>query len=105
LIPEFDGAVSSLDGKKAFWTDTPREQHDNACSQSGNTGRPTLTCGPGLNRTWFMAKRWLREGLNTRLDSALELAAAYWGACHQTENHAQAVNVLLEKRQPVFTGT
>lgn len=51
-----------------------------------------------------MAKRLLREGLNTRLDSVLELAAAYQGACHQTEDHAEAVNALLEKRAAVFNG-
>lgn len=51
-----------------------------------------------------MAKRLLREGLNTRLDSLLELAAAYQGACHQTEDHAEAVNSLLERRDAVFTG-
>ncbi|MFT7596770.1 MAG: enoyl-CoA hydratase/carnithine racemase [Paracoccaceae bacterium] len=51
-----------------------------------------------------MAKRLLREGMNTRLDSLLELAAAYQGACHQTEDHMEAVEALLDKRQPVFTG-
>lgn len=51
-----------------------------------------------------MAKRLLREGLNTRLDSVLELAAAYQGASHQTEDHAEAVDALLEKRAPKFTG-
>ncbi|MFY0312138.1 crotonase/enoyl-CoA hydratase family protein [Leisingera sp. D0M16] len=51
-----------------------------------------------------MAKRLLREGLNTRLSSVLELAAAYQGACHQTMDHDEAVNALLEKRSPVFTG-
>ena len=51
-----------------------------------------------------MAKRLLREGLNTRLDSLLELAAAYQGACHQTEDHAEAVDALLEKRSASFTG-
>jgi enoyl-CoA hydratase/carnithine racemase len=51
-----------------------------------------------------MAKRLLREGLNTRLDTVLELAAAYQGACHQTEDHMEAVEALLEKRAPVFTG-
>ncbi|OBY25316.1 crotonase/enoyl-CoA hydratase family protein [Leisingera sp. JC1] len=51
-----------------------------------------------------MAKRLLREGLNTRLDTVLELAAAYQGACHQTEDHAEAVVSLLEKRDANFTG-
>jgi len=51
-----------------------------------------------------MAKRLLREGLNTRLDSLLELAAAYQGAAHQTEDHEEAVVSLLEKRDAVFEG-
>ena len=51
-----------------------------------------------------MAKRLLREGLNTRLDTLLELAAAYQGACHQTEDHEEAVAALLEKRSAEFTG-
>ena len=51
-----------------------------------------------------MAKRLLREGLNTRLDTVLELAAAYQGACHQTADHEEAVDALLEKRDAVFTG-
>ncbi len=51
-----------------------------------------------------MAKRLLREGLDTRLDSLLQLAAAYQGACHQTEDHAEAVDALLSKRKAEFTG-
>ena len=51
-----------------------------------------------------MAKRLLREGLNTRLESLLELAAAYQGACHQTQDHDEAVDALLEKRAPNFLG-
>lgn len=51
-----------------------------------------------------MAKRLLREGLNTRLDTVLELAAAYQGACHQTEDHEEAVDSLLEKRTAQFKG-
>ncbi|MFD0857857.1 crotonase/enoyl-CoA hydratase family protein [Roseovarius aquimarinus] len=51
-----------------------------------------------------MAKRLLREGLVSRFDGLLELAAAYQGACHQTEDHAEAVDALLEKRAPKFTG-
>lgn len=51
-----------------------------------------------------MAKRLLREGLNTRLSSLLELAAAYQGACHETADHGEAVNALLEKRTATFCG-
>ncbi|MGF1561127.1 MAG: crotonase/enoyl-CoA hydratase family protein [Geminicoccaceae bacterium] len=52
-----------------------------------------------------MAKRLLREGLNTRLDSLLELAAAFQGACHQTRDHDEAVASLLDKREAQFDGT
>lgn len=51
-----------------------------------------------------MAKRLMREGLNTRLDSVLQLAAAYQGASHQTEDHAEAVASLLDNREAHFTG-
>ncbi len=51
-----------------------------------------------------MAKRLLREGLDTRLSSVLQLAAAYQGACHQTADHEEAVDALLGKRAASFTG-
>ncbi|MBK1635384.1 crotonase/enoyl-CoA hydratase family protein [Rhodovulum adriaticum] len=51
-----------------------------------------------------MAKRLIREGMTTRLESVMELAAAYQGACQQTEDHAEAVDAILEKRPPVFSG-
>lgn len=51
-----------------------------------------------------MTKRLMREGLHLRLDSLLELSAAYQGAVHQTRDHAEAVSALLEKRRPTFKG-
>ena len=51
-----------------------------------------------------MTKRLMREGLNSDLASLLELSAAYQGACHQTMDHEEAVNALLEKRAGRFTG-
>lgn len=51
-----------------------------------------------------MAKRLLREGLHTRLDSLLQLSAIYQGVCHQTEDHAEAVLALLERREAAFHG-
>lgn len=51
-----------------------------------------------------MTKRLLREGMTTTLDSLLELAAAYQGACHQTEDHMEAVTAFLDKRDPEFSG-
>ncbi|MCP5370962.1 MAG: crotonase/enoyl-CoA hydratase family protein [Hyphomicrobiales bacterium] len=51
-----------------------------------------------------LAKRLLREGQHTRIGPLLELSATYQAACHQTADHAEAVNALLEKRSPTFTG-
>ncbi len=49
-------------------------------------------------------KRLLREGMNLNFDQLLELAAGYQGICHQTEDHAEAVSALLEKRPAAFKG-
>lgn len=51
-----------------------------------------------------MAKRLLREGLTAGLPAVLQLAAAYQGASHQSEDHSEAVNALLEKRSGKFSG-
>jgi enoyl-CoA hydratase/carnithine racemase len=52
-----------------------------------------------------MGKKLMREGLHMRIDSLLEMSAAFQSICHQTEDHEEAVNALLEKRPPVFHGT
>jgi enoyl-CoA hydratase/carnithine racemase len=51
-----------------------------------------------------MAKRLLREGMTNTLPSILQLAAAYQAACHHTDDHAEAVDALLERRPGNFTG-
>jgi enoyl-CoA hydratase/carnithine racemase len=51
-----------------------------------------------------MAKRLLREGMHTRLDTLLELSAAYQTLSHQTADHVEAVSAFLEKRPAVFGG-
>ena len=49
-----------------------------------------------------LSKRLLREGMHTRLDTLLEMSAAFQSLAHQTPDHREAVNAFLEKRQPVF---
>ncbi|MGB3068373.1 MAG: crotonase/enoyl-CoA hydratase family protein [Ottowia sp.] len=49
-----------------------------------------------------MTKRLMREALHTRLDTLLELSAAYQALAHKTPEHAEAVNAFLEKREPRF---
>ncbi|HIM58025.1 MAG TPA: crotonase/enoyl-CoA hydratase family protein [Gammaproteobacteria bacterium] len=56
--------------------------------------------GHGLRLT----KRLLREGQHMRLDSLLELSAAFQSIAHHTEDHGEAVNAFIEKRDPKFTG-
>jgi enoyl-CoA hydratase/carnithine racemase len=48
--------------------------------------------GPALR----MAKRLLREGQHTRLDSLLELSAALQGAAHHTAEHTAALESFLQ---------
>ncbi len=45
-----------------------------------------------------LTKRLLREGQHMRLDSLLELSAAYQALSHHTEDHVESVNAFLEKR-------
>jgi enoyl-CoA hydratase/carnithine racemase len=47
--------------------------------------------GPALR----MAKRLLREGQHTRLDTLLEMSAAMQALAHQTPEHAQAIDAFL----------
>lgn len=51
-----------------------------------------------------LAKRLLREGMHTRLDTLLEMSAAFQALSHQTADHREAVAAFLEKRQPIFAG-
>ncbi|ABE36501.1 enoyl-CoA hydratase/isomerase family protein [Paraburkholderia xenovorans LB400] len=50
-----------------------------------------------------LTKRLLREGQHMRLDSLLEMSAAYQALAHHTHDHLEAVNAFLEKRAPQFT--
>lgn len=49
-------------------------------------------------------KNLLRQGRSVTYDTALELAAATQAQMHHTEDHAEGVAALIEKRVPVFKG-
>ncbi|MEE4379531.1 MAG: crotonase/enoyl-CoA hydratase family protein [Candidatus Competibacteraceae bacterium] len=51
-----------------------------------------------------MTKKLIREGQHLRLDSLLELSAAFQALAHHTVDHQEAVTALLEKRTATFTG-
>jgi enoyl-CoA hydratase/carnithine racemase len=51
-----------------------------------------------------MTKRLFREAQTARLESVLELSAAYQALSHHTADHQEAVSAFLEKRPPKFEG-
>lgn len=51
-----------------------------------------------------LAKHLLRESQHARLAELLELSAAYQAIAHESEDHAEAVAALREKRAPHFHG-
>lgn len=52
-----------------------------------------------------LTKKLLREGYHQRLESLLELSAAYQALAHTTNDHREAVDAFLARRSPVFTGS
>jgi enoyl-CoA hydratase/carnithine racemase len=49
-----------------------------------------------------MTKRLFREAQTERLETVLELSAAYQALAHYTEDHQEAVAAFLDKRTPKF---
>ena len=51
-----------------------------------------------------LTKRLMREGQHMRLESLLEMSAAFQALAHHTDDHHEAVAAFLEKRPATFTG-
>ncbi len=49
-----------------------------------------------------LAKRLMREGMDQKLPTHLEIAAAYQALSHHTEDHGEALGAFLDKRPPEF---
>jgi len=60
-----------------------------------------IAANPG--KVLRMTKRLLREGQHVRLESLLELSAAFQAIAHKTKQHREAVEAFIEKRKPVFS--
>jgi enoyl-CoA hydratase/carnithine racemase len=55
-------------------------------------------------RALRLTKKLLREAQHGRAHDVLELSAAYQAIAHETQDHAEAVAAILDKRAPHFTG-
>jgi len=49
-----------------------------------------------------LTKRLMREAIHSRLDTVLELSAAFQAISHKTPDHSEAVAAFLEKRTARF---
>ena len=50
-----------------------------------------------------LSKRLMREAIHSRLDTVLELSAAFQAMSHKTPDHKEAVDAFLEKRPAKFS--
>jgi 2-(1,2-epoxy-1,2-dihydrophenyl)acetyl-CoA isomerase len=55
-------------------------------------------------RALRLTKRLLRQAQHQSMADVLELSAAFQAIIHETADHVEAVDALLEKRPPRFTG-
>jgi len=55
-------------------------------------------------RALRLTKKLLREAQHGRAHDVLELSAAFQAIAHETQDHAEAVSAILDKRPPHFTG-
>jgi len=51
-----------------------------------------------------LAKKLMREGEHTRLDSLLEMSAAFQSLSHHTEDHMEAIDAFFDKRDGDYKG-
>lgn len=49
-------------------------------------------------------KRMIRESQHSRLETILDMSAAYQSLAHHTADHSEAIASMFEKRAPNFTG-
>ena len=83
---------------------------NNGLLEGGRWGRKAglAAAGPGLgldpHTVAFVAKSLLRQGQSASYDTIMEMSAAAQAIMHLSEDHAEGVAALIEKRTPTFTG-
>ncbi len=91
-----------IDAQQALaWNLVSRVVEQDALMASARelAGRITQHASHGIRLT----KRLMREAIHSRLDTVLELSAAYQAIAHKTPDHTEAVDAFLEKRIPRFS--
>ena len=70
---------------------------DRMANKSVQNVLDNIAANPG--QALRMTKRLLREAQTSRLDTLLELAAAYQALTHHSAEHAEAVNAFLNSKK------
>ena len=75
--------------------------HDRLMEEAASTARRIADQPPQALR---MAKALLRQGRDANFDQMLEMSAAMQALAHLTDDHAEGVDAVLNKRPANFTG-
>jgi enoyl-CoA hydratase/carnithine racemase len=97
----FTGDPISAEEAKAIGLVSRVVPHDQLLSVSYELANRIAENPPHVLR-W--TKRLLRESQLSGFETILTMAASYQALAHQTEDHAEAVEALMQKRRPVFRG-
>lgn len=110
LLPRVVGASKAAE--MAFTGDIIKADEALACGlvsrvvphgellNEANTLAAKIAANPG--QALRMAKRLIREGEHSTLESLLEMSASFQAIAHKSEQHREAVTAFVEKRKPEF---
>jgi len=111
LLPRAVGMSKAAE--MAFTGDTINAAEAQACGlvsrvvghesllDEANSLASRIAANPG--KVLRMTKRLLREAEHVRLESLLEMSAAFQAIAHKTKQHREAVEAFIEKRKPIFS--
>jgi enoyl-CoA hydratase/carnithine racemase len=93
----------TLDAQQALaWNLVSRVVPHDALMPTARELAGRITANPG--HALRLTKRLMREALHARLDTVLEMSAAFQAISHKTADHHEAVTAFVEKRPARFEG-
>lgn len=93
----------TLDAQQALaWNLVSRVVPHDALMPTARELAGRITANPG--HALRLTKRLMREALHARLDTVLEMSAAFQAISHKTADHREAVTAFVEKRPARFEG-